>query len=82
MPISTVTIRKPEQLGAATIMVRKPCRRIISSSWATTAIAATTAAFGAIVNLNDVRGKAFLIYWSWDGADRWVRWERLGSLIR
>jgi hypothetical protein len=29
-----------------------------------------------------VRGKAFLIYWSWDGADRWVRWERLGSLIR
>jgi hypothetical protein len=29
-----------------------------------------------------VRGKAFLIYWSWDGGDRWVRWERLGSLIR
>jgi hypothetical protein len=28
-----------------------------------------------------VRGKAFLIYWSWDGSDRWVRWERLGNII-
>jgi signal peptidase I len=38
--------------------------------------------FWGYVNLNDVRGKAFLIYWSWDGEDRWVRWERLGSIIR
>lgn len=38
--------------------------------------------FWGFVNLEDVRGKAFLIYWSWDGSDRWVRWERLGSLIR
>jgi signal peptidase I len=38
--------------------------------------------FWGFVNLEDVRGKAFLIYWSWDGGDRWVRWERLGSLIR
>lgn len=38
--------------------------------------------FWGFVNLDDVRGKAFLVYWSWDGADRWVRWERLGSLIR
>jgi signal peptidase I len=37
--------------------------------------------FWGFVSLDDVRGKAFLIYWSWDGADRWVRWERLGSLI-
>jgi signal peptidase I len=37
--------------------------------------------FWGFVNLDDVRGKAFLIYWSWDGGDRWVRWERLGSLI-
>jgi len=28
-----------------------------------------------------VRGKAFVIYWSWDGEDRWVRWERIGDLI-
>jgi signal peptidase I len=38
--------------------------------------------FWGFVNLSDVRGKAFLIYWSWDGGDRWVRWERLGSVIR
>ena len=33
------------------------------------------------VDLKDVKGKAFLIYWSWDGSDRWVRWERLGGII-
>ncbi len=38
--------------------------------------------FWGFVNMDDVRGKAFLIYWSWDGSDRWVRWERLGNLIR
>jgi len=38
--------------------------------------------FWGFVNMDDVRGKAFLIYWSWDGSDRWVRWERLASLIR
>lgn len=38
--------------------------------------------FWGYVDLNDVLGKAFLIYWSWDGNDRWVRWERLGELIR
>jgi signal peptidase I len=37
--------------------------------------------FWGYVDLNEVRGKAFLIYWSWDGSDRWVRWERLGNLI-
>jgi signal peptidase I len=38
--------------------------------------------FWGYVDLDEVRGKAFLIYWSWDGGDRWVRWERLGNLIR
>lgn len=33
------------------------------------------------VNLDDVKGRAFMIYWSWDGIDRWVRWERIGNLI-
>lgn len=33
------------------------------------------------VNLDDVKGRAFLIYWSWDGMERWVRWERIGSMI-
>ena len=34
------------------------------------------------VNHNKILGRAFIIYWSWDGNDRWVRWERIGSLIR
>lgn len=37
--------------------------------------------FWGFVKLQEVRGKAFLIYWSWDGDDRWVRWERIGDLI-
>jgi signal peptidase I len=38
--------------------------------------------FWGFVPLDDVRGKAFVIYWSWDGGDRWVRWERIGDVIR
>lgn len=37
--------------------------------------------FWGFVNVEDVKGKAFIIYWSWDGTDRWVRWERIGHLI-
>lgn len=28
-----------------------------------------------------IRGKAFLIYWSWDGDSHWLRWWRLGRYI-
>ncbi len=37
--------------------------------------------FWGYVDTGAVKGKALLIYWSWDGGDRWVRWERLGSFI-
>jgi signal peptidase I len=37
--------------------------------------------FWGFVDRGEVKGKAFLIYWSWDGDDRWVRWERIGHLI-
>ena len=37
--------------------------------------------FWGFVNLDDVKGKALVIYWSWDGQDRWVRWERIGDII-
>ena len=37
--------------------------------------------FWGFVDLNEVKGKAFLIYWSWDGPDHWVRWDRVGALI-
>jgi signal peptidase I len=34
------------------------------------------------VDAADIRGKAFVIYWSWDRDDFGVRWNRIGSLIR
>ena len=37
--------------------------------------------FWGFVDLDEVKGKAFVIYWSWDGTDRWVRWDRLGMII-
>jgi len=38
--------------------------------------------FWGCVKRNKILGRALIIYWSWDGDDRWVRWERIGSLIR
>ena len=37
--------------------------------------------FWGFVDLKDVMGKAFVIYWSWDKDDNSVRWNRLGSLL-
>jgi signal peptidase I len=37
--------------------------------------------FWGPVPLDDIKGKALIIYWSWDGPDRWVRWERIGRLV-
>ena len=34
------------------------------------------------VPLPYLKGKAFLIYWSWDSKDFGVRWSRLGDLVR
>jgi signal peptidase I len=34
------------------------------------------------VKFNKILGRAFIIYWSWDGDGRWVRWERIGRLIK
>lgn len=38
--------------------------------------------FWGFVDVSAVRGKAFMIYWSWNSEDIGVRWDRLGSLIR
>lgn len=38
--------------------------------------------FWGFVKYNKILGRALIIYWSWDGADRWVRWERIGTLIK
>jgi signal peptidase I len=37
--------------------------------------------FWGPVALDKVKGKAFLIYWSWNSGGRWVRWQRIGHLI-
>lgn len=38
--------------------------------------------FWGFVRLNQVKGKAFLIYWSWSGFMRDIKWGRIGKLIR
>ena len=38
--------------------------------------------FWGFVRLNQVKGKAFLIYWSWGGFMRDIKWGRVGKLIR
>ena len=38
--------------------------------------------FWGFVPLADVRGKAFIIYWSWDSQGTAVRWTRIGRLIQ
>jgi len=37
--------------------------------------------FWGFVDLKDVMGKAFIIYWSWDSGESNVRWSRLGQLL-
>jgi signal peptidase I len=34
------------------------------------------------VKYDKILGRALIIYWSWDGDERWIRWERIGRLIR
>ena len=34
------------------------------------------------VPIEDIKGKAFMIYWSWDRDSRWVRFGRIGDTIK
>ncbi len=38
--------------------------------------------FWGFVPLKAVKGKAFIIYWSWDKENFGVRWNRLGNLLK
>lgn len=38
--------------------------------------------FWGFVDLKDVQGKAFILYWSWDREEKNVRWNRLAQMIR
>jgi signal peptidase I len=37
--------------------------------------------YWGFVDLNDVEGKAFIIYWSWNTEDQNLRWKRIGNLL-
>lgn len=37
--------------------------------------------FWGFVHVKKVKGKAFIIYWSWDSDNSWARWRRIGKLI-
>jgi len=37
--------------------------------------------YWGFVNLKEVKGKAFMIYWSWDSDDFSVRWNRIGKWL-
>jgi signal peptidase I len=38
--------------------------------------------FWGFVDLSKIKGKAVIIYWSWDSDSTWVRFKRIGRLIR
>jgi len=38
--------------------------------------------FWGFVDLKVVKGKAFMIYWSWDSDNTGVRWRRIGNIIQ
>jgi signal peptidase I len=37
--------------------------------------------YWGFVKRDKIKGKAFLIYWSWDADRHWLRWWRLGNYI-
>lgn len=37
--------------------------------------------FWGPVNLKNIKGKAFIVYWSWDSENFGVRWKRFGKII-
>lgn len=37
--------------------------------------------FWGFVNLEDILGEAFMIYWSWDSESHWPRWQRIGDIL-
>ena len=36
---------------------------------------------GFVLSVDDILGKAFVLYWSWDSKEFSPRWSRLGMLI-
>jgi len=37
--------------------------------------------FWGFLNIDKVKGKALVIYWSWNAIDNWVRFDRFGKVL-
>ena len=37
--------------------------------------------YWGFVKRDKIKGRAFLIYWSWNGDGHWLRWRRLGQYL-
>ena len=38
--------------------------------------------FWGFLDINKVKGKALVIYWSWNAKENWVRFDRFGQILR
>jgi len=38
--------------------------------------------FWGFLEINKIKGKALVIYWSWNSEDSWVRFDRFGQILR
>ena len=38
--------------------------------------------FWGFLDIDKVKGKALMIYWSWNAEDNWVRFDRFGDILR
>ena len=38
--------------------------------------------FWGFLDINKIKGKALVIYWSWNAEDNWVRFDRFGQMLR
>jgi signal peptidase I len=37
--------------------------------------------FWGLLDKDLIKGKAFIIYWSWDSEEKWVRWNRFAKML-
>ncbi|MEE9259375.1 MAG: signal peptidase I [Nitrospinaceae bacterium] len=37
--------------------------------------------YWGFLDINKVKGKALMLYWSWNGKDSWVRFDRFGKIL-
>ncbi len=37
--------------------------------------------YWGFLDIDKVKGKALMIYWSWNGEDNWVRFDRIGQIL-